>query len=151
MACGEYEAQLSTSSLVKHDNNKNVRWKKFIFPAEKIHQSQNCASKPIVQHNVMGRRRRRPPAPLTSSKESARTRAAAHERLFDQWRNQATSTLARKMLGTSRAFATARARKTFAVSGDQRPPTSPARMTNRARPLHPRVQGKFPPFFGVRT
>ena len=82
------------------------------------------------------------PPPLTSSKESAKARCAAHERMLDQRRNQATSTLACKMLGTSRAFATATARKKCAVSGDQRPPTSPARMTNRARPPAPANSGQ---------
>ena len=80
--------------------------------------------------------------------KQVRKRALLHMRgCFDQQRNQATSTLACNMLGTTRAFATAKARKKFAVSGDQRPPTSP----NRPRPLHPRVQVESTPSVGVRT
>ena len=70
--------------------------------------------------------------------KQVRKRALLHMRgCFDQQRNQATSTLVCNMLGTSRAFATAKARKKFAVSGDQRPPTSP----NRPRPPAPTSLG----------
>ena len=78
-----------------------------------------------------------PPATLTSSKESAKDRAAAHDRMLDDRRNQASSTLACRTFVASRAFATAKALKKPAVSIDHRPPTSPARVTNLTRPPSP--------------
>ena len=58
---------------------------------ESLACSQNCASKPFV-------------------------RGTMERRMFDHRRNQATSTLTYNRFGTSRAFATAKAPRKFAVS-----------------------------------
>ena len=90
-----------------------------------------------------------PPAPLTSSKESAKARAAAHERMFDQRRNQATSTLACKMLGPEPSqlpeparSALSRRPTTANLAGkDDQPSTSPCTRKFRVSPFLSSVCG----------
>ena len=72
---------------------------------------------------------------------AAKARAALHARMEAHRNLHACSTRARRIRGSDLAFARARSRRKIWVSLDQRPPTSPARTTNRARARGPTSSG----------
>ena len=84
------------------------------------------------------------PVPVTgrrSNRETAKDRAAEQARVALHLRNHAASTLPWRRCGADCALALARADKNCAVSALQRPPTSAANTTRRARPPSPDSSG----------
>ena len=76
-----------------------------------------------------------------SNRETAKDRAVEQARVALHLRNHAASTLPWRRCGADCALALARADKNCAVSTLQRPPTSAASTTKRARPPSPDSSG----------
>ena len=72
-------------------------------------------------------------------------RAAAQFKMDPHFILHACSTRFFKIGGSDLALALANKDRDFRVSSDQRPPTSPARTTNRARDVVPQIPGMFSP------
>ena len=147
---------LSVRFLLTEFSSSQQRWSIDFFFAEcdtecegkvspgKLHRRRHLPYEKRASRNTSCTDGMSAPVPWTerrSNKDSEKARAAEHANTALQRRMYAAWTLPCNTRGDSRALALAKADKKVAVSSFQRPPTSAARTTKRARPSSPDSSG----------